>query len=88
MTAVGEGVRAEVEPGLRLSISCMKGLSGGVGMESSSNKGLCIPVSAFSLLSATSCKARFFIYSGPEGHHVMHALLEIALGSVDDIDIV
>ncbi len=86
MTAVGEGVRAEVELCLRLSISCKKGLSGGVGRESSADKGSCIPVSAFSLLSATSCKARFFIYSGPERHHVMHALLEIALGSVDDID--
>lgn len=50
MTAVGEGVRAEVELGLRLSSSFMKGLSGGVGRESSANKGSCIPVSAFSLL--------------------------------------
>lgn len=50
MTGVGEGVRAEVELGLRLSSSFMKGLSGGVGRESSANKGSCIPVSAFSLL--------------------------------------
>lgn len=70
MTGVGEGVRAEVELGLGVSISCMKGLSGGVGRESSVNKGSCIPMSVFSLLSATSCRARFFRYSGPEGHHV------------------
>lgn len=76
MAGVGDGVRARVragaELGLRLSISCMKGLSGGVGAESSANKGSCIPVSAFSLLSATSCRARFFRYSGPETRDTWH----------------
>lgn len=64
VVGLGDGVRAGLMLGFRLSISCMKGLSG--GMISSARSDSCMSVSAFSLLSAISCNARFFRYSGPE----------------------
>lgn len=67
MAGLGEGVHLGDEPGMRLSSSFRRGLSGGVGSGSSSaRRGSCITVSVFSLSSATSRNTLFFRYSGPK----------------------
>ena len=54
MPRLGEGVRAGVDTGIRLSSSCITGLSGGVGGGSSAKRGSCMIVSAFSMPSTIS----------------------------------